>query len=195
MAMRVHQHLKLASQSVRGMGPMSGDDSVLFTVTILFMYKRSRYKYNIMTTTSWAITTSSWLLRGSGPARTLPSSTVCVVCRCCCCRRIVVARARDCAHVVVMAGWPCARVVVVGRGAVRVVVNARSSSSGPAGAQGACDCHLVGVLCVRGRRRAGALVSMWSSSCGGAVPVLVWSLLRRDTVPRGRQSRGGAAVA
>jgi len=31
-AMRVHQHLKLASQSVRGMGPMSGDDSVLFTV-------------------------------------------------------------------------------------------------------------------------------------------------------------------
>src|SRR6266404_5754795 len=31
-AMRVHQHLKLASQSVRGMGPMGGDDSVLFTV-------------------------------------------------------------------------------------------------------------------------------------------------------------------
>ena len=44
-----------------------------------------------------------------------------------------------------------------GGGAVRVVVNARSSSSGPAGARGACDCRLVGVLCMRGRRRAGAL--------------------------------------
>jgi len=121
------------------------------------MYKRSRYKYNIMTTTSWP----SQRHRGCFGARGQHGR----------CRRlqsvwyvgVVVAVALLLLRLGTVPTWLSWRGGPVhawsssGGGAVRVVVNARLLSSGPAGARGACDCRLVGVLCVRGRRRAGGL--------------------------------------